>query len=315
MRSQRLENEILQRVDELVQCAISIGLKDEATREEELQRGSSLVQAMGDLLLEVLEGREEHLQALLEQLIAQRLPDRRILQSFGNFPRDIQQMISNGIASYLASRQEGKEESTGAVPATSGEGAPSDNGTPAAEPVSQEMASAPSGEEIPVTIPEGGDKEPEETSTLATATAPVVEQEPPAISKPVVSKNSLAANDTMQEGEATIVAGASNEESTSPKDNASILDDAVAALHLALLQAYPGEEIIRDYETRGGKIAFYLPQRQVGFELDTWHHDWRHDFYCRQEGISIRRVASDELNNPAYLARRLRREATWRQSS
>ncbi|BCV21269.1 hypothetical protein [Moorella sp. Hama-1] len=314
MRSQRLENEILQRIDELVQCAISSSLKDEVTREAQLKRGASLVQAMGDLLLEVLEGREEHLQALLEQLIAQRLPDRRILQSFGNFPRDIQQMISNGIASYLASRQEEKDEPAGAATATPGEGAPGDNSAPVAKPVNEETDSSPFGEEVPVAALEEEAEEPEETVALETTTAPVAEQEPTPTPKPTIAEASPAIDDTLPGGEATIVDGTSNQEATQ-EDNAGVLDDAVEALYLALLQAYPGEEIIRDYETRGGKITFYLPQRQLGFELATWRHDWRHDFYCRQEGISIRQVADDELTNPAYLARRLRREAAWRQSS
>lgn len=314
MRSQRLENEILQRIDELVQCAISTSLKDESTREEQLKRGASLVQSLGDLLLEVLEGREEHLQALLEQLIAQRLPDRRILQSFGNFPRDIQQMISTGIADYLASRQERNDEPTRATTANLSEAAPVTNGTPPAEPVNEETVSGPSGEEIPVAATEE-DGEPEETDAPGATTAPVAESEQAPAQEPGVIEISPAADAPLPEGEATIVEDTSNQETTPQEDNAGVLDDAVEALHLALLQAYPGEEIIRDYETRGGKITFYLPKRQVGFELDTWRYDWRHDFYCRQEGISIRRVAGDELTNPAYLARRLRREAAWRQSS
>jgi len=82
---------------------------------------------------------------------------------------------------------------------------------------------------------------------------------------------------------------------------------------MALMQAYPEEEIIINYETRRGKIPFFLPRLQLGFEPAGLYHDWRHEFYCRQQGISIRQVASDELANPVYLARRLRREATWRQ--
>ncbi|MDN5325852.1 MAG: hypothetical protein PWP41_548 [Moorella sp. (in: firmicutes)] len=325
MRSQRLESEVLQRVDELVQCAISLSLKDESAREEQLNRGIALVKEMGDLLLEVLEGREEHLQALLEQLIAQRLPDRRVLQSFGNFPRDIQQMITYGISSYLASRQEKKDQGSIAGEAGTEELAPVDStpagkdtparDEPVAEPVGEEIESRqekPGGEAdqeaLPVAarerVDEGaaGVSTPGAAATLQEA-APVIPQSP----EPAGSEVSEA---SPPGGEAAPGSGRDIQAETRVVTAA-----AAEALYLALLQAYPGEEIVRDYETRGGKITFYLPGRQLGFELDTWHHDWRYDFYCRQEGISIRRVAGDELANPAYLARRLRREAIWRQSS
>ena len=36
--------------------------------------------------------------------------------------------------------------------------------------------------------------------------------------------------------------------------------------------------------------------------------DWRQEFYCRQEGIRLRRVKAEELANPTYLARKLKRE-------
>ncbi|AOQ23914.1 hypothetical protein MTAT_05490 [Moorella thermoacetica] len=320
MRSQRLENEVLQRVDELVQCAISISLKDESAREEQLNRGITLVKEMGDLLLEVLEGREEHLQALLEQLIAQRLPDRRVLQSFGNFPRDIQQMISNGIASYLASRQEKKGQGNTAAEA-SNDGVVPVESTPAGtdltardEPVCEEIESGqeePGGkadpEAIPVAVQERVGQEATGVSTPgAAATLPETTPVPPQPPEP-------AGKEGNEDPTSGIATAPGSEEDI--QETRVVTAAATEALYLALLQAYPGEEIVRDYETRGGKITFYLPGRQLGFELDTWHHDWRHDFYCRQEGISIRRVAGDELANPAYLARRLRREAIWRQSS
>lgn len=327
MRSQRLENEILKRVDELVQCAISLSLKNESTREEQLNRGITLVKEMGDMLLEVLEGREEHLQALLEQLIAQRLPDRRVLQSFGNFPRDIQQMISNGIASYLASRQEKKGQGyTGDEAGIDGV-APTEAATPEGEdnPAMDEPEEAgPLSGEIDSGPEEPGEKtEPAEarvayevmkgddaigaTAHGAAATLPETTPVPPQSPEPAGRKG----NENPTSG----IAAATGSGEDIQAETRVVTAAAAEALYLALLQAYPGEEIVRDYETRGGKITFYLPGRQLGFELDTWHHDWRHDFYCRQEGISIRRVAGDELANPAYLARRLRREALWRQSS
>ncbi|QGP93563.1 hypothetical protein MGLY_29790 [Neomoorella glycerini] len=293
MRDNRLENAILQRVDELVQCAISISLKDESARVEQLARGIAMVQEMGDLLLEVLEGREQHLQALLEQLVAQRLPDRRILQSFGNFPRDIQYIISEGTARYLKARQEkGREH------------APSEESKPAAP-----------GETVDATHPAC----PAEQAGLVaadrhslTGTTGDAAGEP--VNEPVPGPAGIGEDNVLligREGDRT----SPEEAEAIPPFPAAVdpLDQAMKALRLALLQAYPDEEVITNYETRGGKIPFFLPRLQLGFEPAGRRYDWRHEFYCRQQGISIRKVAADELANPAYLARRLRREAGWRQ--
>ncbi|WP_406678581.1 hypothetical protein [Moorella sp. ACPs] len=288
MRNNRLENEILQRVDELVQCAISISLKDESTRAEQLARGINMVQDIGDLLLEVLEGREQHLQALLEQLVAQRLPDRRILQSFGNFPRDIQYIISEGIARYLKTREEkGKEQASSeeSVPPAPGE----------AVDVANTASSAAQAGQIDT------DQSPLE------ATAGNMSEEP--VKEPVLKPESVVEDKTLP------VTSEGGEGKPFPEQTtaADPLSQAMETLRLALLQAYPDEELIINYETRGGKIPFFLPRLQLGFAPAGTHYDWRHEFYCRQQGISIRKVAADELANPVYLARRLRREARWRQ--
>ncbi|KYH33216.1 hypothetical protein [Neomoorella mulderi] len=293
MRNNRLENEILQRVDELVQCAISISLKDESARVEQLARGIAMVQEMGDLLLEVLEGREQHLQALLEQLVAQRLPDRRILQSFGNFPRDIQYIISEGTARYFKAREEkGKEHAPGeeSKPAAPGETA---EATHPACPAEQAGVVA-------------ADRPPLQATPGDTSGEPVNE--------PVPGPAGIGEDDVLLIGREDDMTSPEEAEAAPPFPAVvDPLDQAMKALRLALLQAYPDEEVITNYETRGGKIPFFLPRLQLGFEPDGMRYDWRHEFYCRQQGISIRKVAADELANPAYLARRLRREASWRQ--
>ncbi|WP_338825617.1 hypothetical protein MHOCP_12430 [Moorella humiferrea] len=251
LRNERLENEILQRIDALIQHAISVNNEDETARARDLARGVNMVEELGDLLLEILEGKEEHLQALLEQLVAQRLPERRILQSFGNFPRDIHYIIGEGVSRYLKKRHENKQLENDPLPV-------------------EEKAAIPE----PDSFSENATDDTSTPDDTSTHSVPQPEPAPHGF--------------TCQARE---------------------------ALRLALLQAYPDEEIIADYETRGGKIDFFLPRQQLGFELVGTRYDWRHDFYCRRQGISIRKVAPDELANPIYLARRLRREAYWRQTT
>ncbi|MBC7325593.1 MAG: hypothetical protein H5T99_09800 [Moorella sp. (in: Bacteria)] len=299
MRNNRLENEILQRVDELIQYAISISLYDETSRIEQLARGISMVQEMGDLLLEVLEGQEQLLQSLLEQLVAQRLPDRRILQSFGNFPRDIQHIISEGISSYLNAREEKSRDQVARVE-TAPEAPPSTEGA--------------SGGNLPPTTGETGFKE-----TISPVPSGAEEAPPPETAEQPLEKATVQPPPEVTPGDRPAPQLAAVTGEPVPDSVPAEIPEAGApppleALRLALLQAYPEEEIIINYETRGAKIPFFLPRLQLGFELASARHDWRHDFYCRQQGISIRKVADDELANPAYLARRLRREAAWRRA-
>lgn len=243
MRHNRLEAQILSSVDEVVQCAISAGLKSGSEREEEIARGVALVKQMGDLLAEALEGRTEHLQTLLEQLVAQRLPERRVLQSFGNFSRDLQEIITRGIAEYTA----GKELS--------------EEGREVGLPPEQEL----------------------------TETA----------------EEKTAADEALPEAEAEVrLTGreAPESEVLPPTSGPAPLK----RLRLALERAYPGEEIIEDFATRGGRLAFYLPGRNLGLELASTEQDWRKEFFYRRAGITVIKVSEKDLENPLSLARRLR---------
>ncbi|MDK2821368.1 MAG: hypothetical protein PWP31_1333 [Clostridia bacterium] len=293
LRSNQLENDILQRVDELIQCVISIGSNEDIDREEELNRGIKMVKEMGDMLLEVLEGREQHLQALLEQLVSQRLPDRRILKSFGNFSQDIQQIISQGVASYLKSRNEPENE---------------DNDYPQQTETLNDSSEENSEETSEVDSAETEEVEKEEEKKEQKLITEEVSEEYTDISE----NNSSVEQELKCEKENTYSSEDSLDTTDSEnKDQEEKEDEKLKALRLALLQAYPDEKIISNYQTRNGQITFYLPYRQLGFELETKDYDWRHEYFCKHEGIRIRKVSSDELSNPIYLARRLRREASW----
>lgn len=241
MRTTRWETQILAGIDEIVQCAISAGLKEGELREEEIERGAAIIRGMGDLLLEALEGREEHLKSLIEQLAAQRLPDRRVLQSFGHFSRDLQEIIDRGVEGYLRSK------------------------------IAKETGAS----------PEDG----------ACPTATEAEQEGPE--------------------------GARGEEKPSPAHTPSPAEEAgrkaspagLRGLRLALEQAFPGEEIVENFPLRGGKLAYFMPRLNLGFELASRASDWRKDFFFQRSGIEIVRVKEEELVNPLALIRRLRRKA------
>lgn len=314
MRNNRLENEILKRVDELIQRALSVSLKDEPGRQEQLASAVALVQEMGDILLEVLEGQEQHLQALLEQLINQRLPDRRILHSFGNFAQDINYIVTEGIASYL--KTSGKnisgdlgeqivaseafhdtlyEDSEDLEQATPEVIVPAaGTGTAISPSLEQEQFASAEG------LQEKSEEPEQSNGAIATNLNNAPEPLNPSMAEKPLAIPEVDTPEDIRTTDSTIIAS-------------ETVNSNLESLRLALLQAYPGEELIADYPTPHGNIAFFMPRLQLGFELADTHHDWRYDFYCRRKGISLRLINTEELLNPSFLARRLRREALWQQ--
>lgn len=320
MRNSRLENKILQQVDELIQKALSVSLKDEPGREEQLASCVALVHEMGDSLMEILEGQEQHLRALLEQLISQRLPDRRILQSFGNFAEDINYVITEGVASYLKSldnKVAEEKQSKQAAASASLEDDLYDDSEDLEQVASEDIIAAEA--TLSTTVPETTTSPPAEqkyislqeqreeleTAAAGDAAAPGDVPEPLSISSPEIPAVPEVDTAQVTEPEAETEDRAVG---TSEADNGKLEN-----LRLALLQAYPGEELIADYPTPYGNIAFFLPRLQLGFQLAESCQDWRYDFFCRRKGICLRLITAGELVNPIFLARRLRREALWQQ--
>ena len=228
MSNSQLEKDILERVDRLIEEVIELGRAGEGSFQENKRRCLETVAELGGLLTVILEGKgEEHLKPLLKQLVAQRIPDKSVLASFGSFSSYLETAIEEGVELYLGSLR-GKTEPQATSSVENPEGVPAESETLLPEESGKEM----------------------------------------------------------------------------PRE----LEASLEALKVALVQAYPGEEIVAGYPTRVGKISFYLPRLRLGFELESPLKDWRQEFYCRQEGIRLRRVKAEELANPTYLARKLKRE-------
>jgi len=245
LRNNRLESKILQKVDELIKLTLEAGINNKEEREKQLEKGIALVQEMGDLLLKVLEGRNEHLQALLEQLVSQRLPERRILQSFGNFPHDIQYVIENGVMKYLDNKEgtsnnegtsdEVEKKATTCRPSERKEETIEDN------KLCSEDDSIKTSSEVNVKSSENEDNEDDnKTECRETSQNTYTEQ------AVVDIENGYT--------EATTYSRADGTEKD--KNN---MDTYKEALRLAIKQVYPNEEIISNYETRYGNISFFLP--------------------------------------------------------
>ncbi|MBC7347379.1 MAG: hypothetical protein H5U00_07990 [Clostridia bacterium] len=94
------EARILALVDQLIEAAMGLGLLEGEARAAQWEKGRGLVKEVAGLAVDFLEGRSDLLENLLEQLAAQRLPDREILKGFGSFGADLKEIIREGVARY-----------------------------------------------------------------------------------------------------------------------------------------------------------------------------------------------------------------------
>lgn len=133
---------ILALTDRLVEAAMALNLLEGEARAEQQDKGAALAAELAGLAVELLEGRSDLLEKLLEQLVAQRLPSQQVLESFGSFASDLKELLQLGLARY---RGEGRQrEPTAASPAAplaaSRPEAAAAATAPAADPVLQALA-------------------------------------------------------------------------------------------------------------------------------------------------------------------------------
>lgn len=93
----QLEQRILDCTDRVIELAISASLVDGSAKEGLMKQGSQAAKELAGLLEDFLGDKKDHLPAVAEQLVSQRLPDRRVLGGFGSFESDLAAILSEGI--------------------------------------------------------------------------------------------------------------------------------------------------------------------------------------------------------------------------
>jgi len=139
LSNSRLEKDILERVDRLIEEVIELGRAGEESFQENKRRCLETVAELGDLLMVILERKgEEYLKPLLKQLIAQRIPDKSVLASFGSFPEHLEAVIEEGIELYLGSLKQGEAELQAPSSGENPEGVPAEPDLPLPEESGEE---------------------------------------------------------------------------------------------------------------------------------------------------------------------------------
>jgi len=94
------EKSILKKIDEFINIVIELSsAKDNNSyiREQALQKGTEII----PLILHFLEGNVEHVEAMFQQLVMQRLPEPRIISSFGSFEENLHSFIKEVVETFF----------------------------------------------------------------------------------------------------------------------------------------------------------------------------------------------------------------------
>ncbi len=99
--SRELEMNILQTADDLIEVVTELGNQEGEQREALIREAVRSVVHLAEMFFHVMEGNVEHIEALLRQLIRQKLPDQNIMKSFGSFNEDLEEVIGEGLKAFF----------------------------------------------------------------------------------------------------------------------------------------------------------------------------------------------------------------------
>ncbi|MCW2279161.1 hypothetical protein [Heliophilum fasciatum] len=94
------EAEILDLLDRLIDEASQVSMLAGPDQEMRMTEGIRLIERIASLCIELLDGREEYLEATLRQLIQQKLPSQTVLRSFGEFQTVIDAYVLSALHRY-----------------------------------------------------------------------------------------------------------------------------------------------------------------------------------------------------------------------
>jgi hypothetical protein len=293
----------LRLVDSLIEYAISTSLLKGEEREVALSKGVETAKELAHAIQRLVEGRDEYIENVLMQLVAQKLPDPKILSSFGSFSDDLKHMIEKGVDESglsLSGREAIKLETarTGTSETRSRKGKRS--GRPAR--FGRRTGSQARKMGAPVAVP--GTPLTDETLEKA-ATMPVSggdpgeplpsEREEPSrldgeigadAAKPAVAedqyRNGLTKDETM------------------PGQRAKTAADPVSAL---IAQVFPGKAIVSNHSYHRDIFPYYVPELKLALIGADQKLKPSTDLCCRKEGITVVRLLPEALGSSRSLLR------------
>jgi len=317
MQKRELEKAILGNIDRLVHILIDISHAASRRKAALTEQAIQIVRDLTPLLLNLLGGREEHLEGLLRQLILQKLPSGYALFSFGSLKQDLDQILA---LAFFKDSQASEAVNITEQPSESSAESEQDNFLiPVAEPEpapDKGPLSEPKADKEALSEPEP-DKDPSDES--GADKKPSSMPEPENIPKPGFSVKQVAGTEP-----ATIIISREaipldTEPPQEPYISSSALapdagpelpsPDAAAMPLLKILQRFfPTTEIYQGYYYRSLYLDYFLPEQKLAVKVLKPGSRVLPllERLFKQEGFSLVKIQSSELNNPFSLIQKLK---------
>ena len=118
-----MESQVLSLVDDFIDIMIELQNADPNQEEALYASAEQQLLTLADKALLLLGGREEYLEAMLNQLITQKLPQEAVMESFGDFKQEVEQLVSRSMDAYREKKLEPEEASDMSIVAPDAEDA------------------------------------------------------------------------------------------------------------------------------------------------------------------------------------------------
>ena len=103
--SRQLEAEMLEKVDELIDCLMASGLAAGDKRDQELKAGVGKIKQIADLFLANYPQAIEYLDLALKEMVGQKLADPKLLTSFLSLSDNLDVVIQEGLRQFNSGEQ------------------------------------------------------------------------------------------------------------------------------------------------------------------------------------------------------------------
>jgi hypothetical protein len=282
-----MEKKILSNINRVVNTLIEVSYIDKTAKEAYYNEAVKLIKDIYPLLMRLIDGKEELLEALIRQLISQKLPHPSIQSSFGSLQSDLNIIISRVLHK--------DEQST------------------------TEIESIFDAEELPqqAVSPSNTDNNDghHQESLLDNIFSEIDEQE--ATSKFSQTDNEVTTTETVQE----IIMAEEQPSVVPPPDETPVLADSFTEATVSdektasdNLQGiidiiYANETIIKGFLYRSIFFDYYLPEKKIAITTVKplqRRHLW-HESLLKKEGISLLQITPEEAQNRTLLFNKIQR--------
>jgi len=288
-----LEQQILDLADLLIESLITASMLTGEKQDQQLEISTEIVAKIAGLLEQYLGDFNEHFETLLQQLTQQKLPDKNVLSSFGDFNLLLEKTINKGLTYYKTSQNASLELNNAEIV--------QENAVPNTVNGSIQVEAALEKE----SLDESANHQLDEKS-FPLEDAEVMEDYEE-IDCPTVGSEIIENDSVENKGDDSEVVIPSEDESDPYKGrDFTELDNL---FYLILKQSFPTVEIIKDYVIKKLTFSYYLPGLELvidKYEPDKKESIWK-DFYCRQNNLTYIKFNINEKNSLKQLIRSLNR--------